>query len=66
MDRDEVIRDIKAKAVDGYLIEGVPFFPQDEYMCGPAALASVIGYHGPPRGEAAGVNRAMVEVAKEV
>lgn len=30
----------------GPFIEGVPFFPQDEYMCGPAALASVIGYYG--------------------
>jgi len=34
----------------GPFIEGVPFFPQDEYMCGPAALASVIGYYGAPGG----------------
>jgi len=42
----------------GLLIEGVPFFTQDEYMCGPAALASVIGYYGSGRG--------MDEVAGEV
>lgn len=34
----------------GLYIEGVPFFPQDEYMCGPAALASVIGYYGTEAG----------------
>lgn len=34
----------------GPFIEGVPFFPQDEYMCGPAALASVIGFYGAPGG----------------
>lgn len=27
-------------------IEGVPFFPQDEYQCGPAALATVLAYTG--------------------
>ena len=34
----------------GPFIEGVPFFPQDEYMCGPAALASVIGFYGASNG----------------
>jgi hypothetical protein len=42
----------------GLYIEGVPFFPQDEYMCGPAALASVVGYYGPSEG--------MEGVAREV
>jgi len=42
----------------GPFIDGVPFFPQDEYMCGPAALASVIGYYGASGG--------MDAVAKEV
>jgi len=32
----------------GPFIEGVPFYPQDEYMCGPAALASVMGFYGEP------------------
>ncbi len=26
----------------------VPFFPQQEYHCGPAALASIFSYHGTP------------------
>lgn len=28
------------------MIRGVPFFPQDKLMCGPASLASVLNYHG--------------------
>lgn len=27
-------------------IQGVPFFPQERYMCGPAALASVFAHYG--------------------
>jgi ABC-type bacteriocin/lantibiotic exporter with double-glycine peptidase domain len=27
-------------------IEGVPFFPQSHYQCGPAALAGVLNYYG--------------------
>lgn len=42
----------------GLFIEGVPFYPQDEYMCGPAALASVMGFYGAQGG--------MDEVAGEV
>jgi len=41
------MRDIRAHGPGaGHLIEGVPFYPQQRYMCGPAALASVIGYWG--------------------
>lgn len=29
----------------GHYIDGVPFFRQTEYACGPAALASVLAYH---------------------
>ncbi len=29
-------------------IPGVPFFPQDEYQCGPAALATVLAHSGVP------------------
>lgn len=29
---------------DGYLINDVPFFAQEEYQCGPASLASVLHY----------------------
>ena len=29
-------------------IAGVPFFPQEDYYCGPAALASVLTYWGKP------------------
>lgn len=48
----------KGPAPGGTIISGVPFFPQNEYRCGPAALASVIGYYG------AGAQ--MDEVAREV
>jgi tetratricopeptide (TPR) repeat protein len=30
-------------------LDGTPFFPQDEYQCGPAALATVLTYAGAPR-----------------
>jgi ABC-type bacteriocin/lantibiotic exporter with double-glycine peptidase domain len=29
-----------------HLIENVPFFPQEEYQCGPASLAGVLNYYG--------------------
>lgn len=41
-----VIRDIRERPENGAFIEGVPFFPQETDMCGPAALASVIAYWG--------------------
>jgi ABC-type bacteriocin/lantibiotic exporter with double-glycine peptidase domain len=31
---------------DVYMIPDVPFYPQEEYQCGPASLASVLGYWG--------------------
>ncbi len=46
MSRDAVLADLAAHPGEGSYIKGVPFFPQDQYMCGPAALASVIGYWG--------------------
>ncbi|HXZ37454.1 MAG TPA: C39 family peptidase [Thermodesulfobacteriota bacterium] len=27
-------------------IEGVPFFPQEQFQCGPASLAGVLNYYG--------------------
>jgi ABC-type bacteriocin/lantibiotic exporter with double-glycine peptidase domain len=33
---------------DTYLIENVPFFPQEIYQCGPASLAGVMNYWGAP------------------
>ncbi len=30
----------------GVHIESVPFFPQERFQCGPAALATVLNYHG--------------------
>ena len=45
--RDEVGRGTSdGEARDAAFIEGVPFFPQDDLMCGPATLASVLNYHG--------------------
>ncbi len=31
-----------------HLIQNVPFFPQEDYYCGPAALASLLTYYGHP------------------
>jgi len=28
------------------IIEGIPFFPQEEFQCGPASLAGVLNYYG--------------------
>lgn len=28
------------------VIDGVPFFPQEEYQCGPASLAGILNYYG--------------------
>ena len=28
------------------VIDGVPFFPQEEYQCGPASLAGVLNFYG--------------------
>jgi len=28
------------------MVEGIPFFPQEEYQCGPASLAGVLNYYG--------------------
>lgn len=56
--RDAVLRDVDAGPGAGAYIKGVPFYPQEEYMCGPSALASVVGYWGEKTG--------MKAVAKEV
>jgi ABC-type bacteriocin/lantibiotic exporter with double-glycine peptidase domain len=31
-----------------HLIQNVPFFPQEDYYCGPSALASLLTYYGHP------------------
>src|SRR4029077_19724477 len=31
-----------------HLISNVPFFPQEDYYCGPSALASLLTYYGHP------------------
>lgn len=28
------------------IVEGVPFFPQEQFQCGPASLAGVLNYYG--------------------
>lgn len=43
-----MLADIAANPASGRYISGVPFFPQKAYRCGPAALASVMGYWGSP------------------
>lgn len=44
----EAVRAAVAAAPDAGRILPVPFFPQEEYQCGPAALASVLAYWGVP------------------
>lgn len=34
------------RQTDARLIDTVPFFPQEQYQCGPAAMASVLNYRG--------------------
>ncbi len=53
-----VLEAIREAPSEGYHIENVPFFPQDRQMCGPASLASVMGFWGRGAG--------MEAVAKEV
>jgi predicted double-glycine peptidase len=36
----------KLSAKTARVIEGVPFFPQEEFQCGPASLAGVLNYYG--------------------
>jgi len=43
-DRAVVLEEIKNNPFAGAYIKDVPFFPQKDYMCGPASLASVIMY----------------------
>lgn len=33
-------------AGDARIIKSVPFFPQEDYQCGPASMASVLNYQG--------------------
>jgi len=35
---------VEQRADYGHVIDNVPFFPQEEFQCGPAALASVLNY----------------------
>lgn len=44
----EAVRAAVAAAPDAGIVLSVPFFPQEEYQCGPAALASVFAYWGLP------------------
>ena len=39
-----MLQEIRENPGKGVYIEQVPFYPQETQMCGPAALASVIGY----------------------
>ncbi|HEU5393942.1 MAG TPA: C39 family peptidase, partial [Candidatus Methylomirabilis sp.] len=42
----EALRAAVAAAPEAGRILPVPFFPQEEYQCGPAAVASVLAYWG--------------------
>lgn len=53
-----VLKDISEYPAGAAYISSVPFYPQNDHMCGPSSLASVIGYYGRGAG--------MAEVAREV
>jgi ABC-type bacteriocin/lantibiotic exporter with double-glycine peptidase domain len=53
----DAVRDSAATG-HGHLIAGVPFVSQDDYQCGPAALAMVLGYYG--------VAVSPAEIAREI
>jgi ABC-type bacteriocin/lantibiotic exporter with double-glycine peptidase domain len=44
--KPDFLKELKAHPERGYYIPGVPFYPQEESMCGPASLASVMNYYG--------------------
>lgn len=34
------------KGVRNHIVRDIPFYPQEEYQCGPASLASILNYRG--------------------
>ncbi len=42
----DVTEEMERDPSSGFIIEGVPFFPMEGWMCGPSSLASVLNYHG--------------------
>lgn len=44
--REAVLKDIRDNPGAGAFIKDVPFYPQNDSMCGPAAIASVTGFYG--------------------
>ncbi|MBI5888938.1 MAG: C39 family peptidase [Deltaproteobacteria bacterium] len=44
--REAVLKDIRDNPGAGAFIKDVPFYPQNDSMCGPAAIASVAGFYG--------------------
>jgi hypothetical protein len=41
---DRLYRHLSTELPERYILEGVPFFPQQQYQCGPAALSSVLNH----------------------
>ncbi|MFQ5900110.1 MAG: C39 family peptidase [Thermodesulfobacteriota bacterium] len=52
------LRGTKGTVPDSYYIEGIPFFPQEDYYCGPSSLASVLNFYGMEIGQE--------EIAREI
>jgi len=48
----------RVRGGSGRVLEGVPFYPQERYQCGPASLASVLNYWG--------VNVSPEEIASDI
>lgn len=55
---NSLLNDMKNDPASFHVIEGVPMYPQNDYMCGPASMASVVGYWG--------LHEEMSDVAKAV
>jgi len=45
---DSLLSSIPAELKKPKELTSVPFYPQKEYQCGPAALATLLGHHGKP------------------
>lgn len=43
--RGDLLRKFENNPEIGSFIRGVPFYPQEKFMCGPSALTSVLNYH---------------------
>lgn len=49
--------DVKVNEIS-HIVEGVPFYPQEAYQCGPSSLAAILNYNG--------IDVSPVEIARDI